>query len=151
MTPAELKVEIETGPLASELAPFIASGNDIAIANILNEHRGDRMLHSRVISARGVLSDYPGGPAAGAAVLDKLEAASATVSAVKWVMSFLKSDGIDIGNVATQGMLDQLAAGGLITVTEAGELKSMGYAPASRAMILGVTITHLDVAKALRG
>lgn len=151
MTPAELKTEIETGPLAAELAPFIAAGNDGAIAGVLNEHRGSTKLLSRLVSARAVLGEYPGGPMAGAAVLDKLEAASGTISAVKWVMSYLKSDGIDIGSPATQGMLDQLAASGVITSDEATKLKSLGLVPASRADILDATITHIDVAKALRG
>ena len=151
MTPAELKAEIETGPLAAELAPFVTSGNDAAIANTLNEPRGSVMLRERLVSARGVLADYPGGAAAGAAVLDKLEAAAASVPAVKWVMSFLRSDGIDIGSPATQAMLDQLAQGGLITQDEANNLKSLGFGPASRAMTLGATISHIDVAKALRG
>ena len=152
MTPAALKTEIQTGPLAVELAPYLASGNDTAIADALNSQRGATMLKARLISARGVLSEYPTGPAAGAAVLDKLEAAAASVPAVKWVMSFLKSDGIDIGSPATQGMLDQLAVGGLITADEAAKLKSLGVAPASRAeIVLGQSVTATDVAVALRG
>lgn len=150
MTPLELKTEIQTGPMAAELAPFVASGNDSAIADALNAKRGSTMLRSRLMSARGVLGDYPDGPAAGAAVLDKLEAASASIPAVKWVMSFLKAEGIDIGSPATQGMLDQLAAGGVLTTDEATKLKALGLMPASRAEILGATITITDVARALR-
>lgn len=147
-----LKTEIQSGPLAAELAPYIASGNDTAIADALNDRRGETMLRERLISARGVLAQYPDGPAAGAAVLDKLEAAAAGVPAVKWVMSFLKADGIDIGSPATQGMLDQLAVGGLITAAEAGKLKSLGMVPASRAeIVLGQSVSVTDVAIALRG
>lgn len=40
MTPTELKAEIQTGPLAAELAPFVAAGNDAAIAEALNAKRG---------------------------------------------------------------------------------------------------------------
>ena len=59
-----LTTEIQTGPLAAELAPFVASGNDAAIADILNDKtRGETMLSARLISARGVLADYPDGPA----------------------------------------------------------------------------------------
>lgn len=36
MTPAELKAEIDTGPLAAELAPFVAAGNDNDCAAMLN-------------------------------------------------------------------------------------------------------------------
>ena len=152
MNHAALKTEIQTGPLAAELAPHIASGNDTAIADALNAQRGETMLRERFISARSILAFYPDGPAAAAVVLDKLEAAAASVPAVKWVMSYLKSDGIDIGGVATHGMLDQLAAGGLITADEATKLKSLGYAPVSRAeTVLGQSVSVTDVAVALRG
>lgn len=146
-----LKTEIDIGPLATELAPHKASGNDTAIAAALNAQRGETMLRERLISARGVLANYPGGSAEGAAVLDKVEAAAASVPAVKWVMSFLKADGIDIGSPATQGMLDQLAAGGLVTADEASKLKALGVAPASRAeIVFGQVVSVTDVARALR-
>jgi hypothetical protein len=146
------KTEIETGPLAAELAPFVAAGNDGQVAAILNDKtRGGTRLQYRLLSARGILADYADGPMAAAAMLDKLEAASVSVSAIKWVMTFLKSDGIDIGHPATQGMIDQLAAGGVLTTTEATNLKALGIVPASRAEVLGATITHIDVAKAMRG
>ena len=152
MNHAALKTEIQTGPLAVELAAHLASGNDTAIADALNSKRGETMLRERFVSARSILAFYPDGPAAAAVVLDKLEAAAASVPAVKWVMTFLKTDGIDIGGVATHGMLDQLAAGGLITTDEATKLKSLGFAPASRAEIaLGQYVSVTDVAVALRG
>ena len=44
-----LKTEIQTGPLAAELAPFIAAGNDTAIADALNR---------RDISAKGSVSSH---------------------------------------------------------------------------------------------
>ena len=151
MTPAALKTEIETGPLAAEIAPLYAAGNDIAVAAVLNSRRGENMLRSRLVSARAVLGEYPDGPAAAAAVLDKLEAASATVPAVKWVMSFLRADGIDIGSPATQGMLDQLAAGGAITAQEATKLKSLGIVPASRAeLVFGQLVSITEVSETRR-
>lgn len=152
MTPAELKAEITTGPLSAELAPFVAAGNDGAIAAALNDKtRGTVMPKYRLISARGVLSEYSGGPVDAAAVLDKLEAAAATVPAIKWVLSFLRSDGIDIGSPVTQGMLDQLVTGGVLTATEAGNLKALGISPASRAEVLGTTIDIQQIATAMRG
>lgn len=151
MNYADLKAEIETGPLAAELAPFVASGNDIAVAAVLNSRRGENMLRSRLVSARAVLGEYPDGPAAAATVLDKLEAASATVPAVKWVMSFLRADGIDIGSPATQGMLDQLAASGAITTGEATKLKSLGIVPASRAeVVFGQLVSITDISETRR-
>ena len=145
------KTEILMGPMAAELAPFVAAGNDVQVAAILSDRtRGATRLQHRLLSARGVLADYAGGPMAAAAVLDKLEAASASVPAIKWIMTFLRADGIDIGHPATQGMLDQLA-GNVLTAPEASNLKALGIVPASRADVLGETLTHIDVAKALRG
>lgn len=151
MNYAALKAEIETGPLAAELAPFVASGNDATVADVLNARRGATMLRSRLISARAVLGEYPDGPAVAATVLDKLEAAAPSIPAVKWVMSFMKADGIDIGSPATQGMLDQLAASGVITPDEAKKLKSMGIAPASRAeVVFGQMVSPTDVSESRR-
>ena len=36
MTPAQLKTEIQTGPLAAALAPLVAAGNDVGVAALLN-------------------------------------------------------------------------------------------------------------------
>lgn len=149
MTPIELKAEIETGPLAADLAPFVAAGNDGMVAEILNDKRYTG-LSARIVNARTVMAEYPAGPAAAATLLDKLDSLSASVPAVKWAMGFIKGDGIDIGHPSTQGMLDQLAAGGLITTAEAANLKQMGVVPKSRAEVLGVTIDITAVARALR-
>lgn len=61
-----LKTEIQSGTLAAELVPHVASGNDTAIADALNDQRGETMLQERFISARGLLAFYPDGPAAAA-------------------------------------------------------------------------------------
>ena len=147
------KTEIETGPMAAELAPFVTAGNDGQVAAILNDKtRGSTKLQHRLLSARGVLADYAGGPTAAAAVLDKLESAATTVPAIKWVMTFLRADGIDIGHPATQGMLDQLAAGGVLTAAEAANLKALGIVPASRAeQVSGRDVTIYEIAQAMRG
>lgn len=149
MNYAALKAEIQTGSLAAELAPFIVSGSDAEIARILNDPRftGPK---SRIINARTILAEYPGGPIAASVVLDKLDAS--TMSAVKWAMSFIRGDGIDIGNPVTRSMLDQLASSGVITLAEAENLKLMGNAFVSRAEIaLGSMVTHEQVGRALRG
>lgn len=148
MTP--LQNEIVNGPLSAELALFVAADNDVAVAAILNDKRFTG-LKSRIISARGVLSDYPGGPMEAAAVLDKLEAAGPAVPALRWAISFLKGDGVDIGHPATQGMLDQLAQSGVITVAEAENLKTLGFAPTSRAeIVFGRGVSTTDVAASVR-
>lgn len=147
-----LYAEITTGPLAATLASFVAAGNDAAIADALNVKTSAMGLKTRLITARGILSEYPGGPVAAAAVLDKLEAAAPAIPALRWAMGFIKSEGLDIGHSATHGMLDQLVTGGVITATEAANLKVLGQVPMSRAEIaLGHAVTHIDVALALRG
>ena len=152
MTADLLRAEIRTGPLAGELAPHLASGDDDAVADALNRRRGETVLRARMISALGVLASYPDGPMAAAAVLDKLEAAATRVPAVKWAMMFLNTyEGIDIGQASTQGMVDHLAAGGVITADEAGKLKSLGRVPASRAeIVVGRLVSANDVARAIR-
>lgn len=40
MTPALIKAEIQTGPHAATLAPFVTASNDVAIANFLNDANG---------------------------------------------------------------------------------------------------------------
>ena len=50
---------------------------------------------------------------------DKLDALSASIPALKWAMKFLQQDaGIDIGDNATQQMLDNLVGIGGITLAE---------------------------------
>lgn len=148
MTP--LQTELTTDPLGLGYAPLIASGNDGAIAAILNDKsRGYTMIRPRLVSARAVLAEYAEGPMAAANVLDKLEQAAAANNAVKWAFFFLKADGLDVGAQATQAMLDQLAVGGVLTVAESVNLKSLALVPASRAEVLGLgEITTQMVAEA---
>jgi hypothetical protein len=59
------------------------------------------------------------------AILSALKAAVA-LPAVEWALNFLgKDSGIDIGNQVTQGMVDQLAAGGVLTADQAEQLKAL--------------------------
>lgn len=147
-----LYAEITTGPLAATLAPFVVAGNHAAIADALNVKTLATGLKTRIITARGVMSDYPGGPTAAAAVLDKLEAAAPAVPALRWAMGFIKGEGLDIGHTATQNMLDQLVTAGVITAIEAANLKALGQVLLSRAeIILGHSVTHIEVAVALQG
>lgn len=130
----DLNDEVNNDPAGKGYAAFLPDqpGRAIDLMNAMTE----TMVKSRMITARGILSDYPGGPAAGAAVLDKLDAAAPSIPALKWAWSFIKGDGLDIGNQATQGMLDLLAtsaAGSVLTPGEADNLKSLALQPASRA------------------
>lgn len=108
-----------------------------AIAAIVSA--GRMSMQPRFITARTILAECG---AAGPAILDALEAAATVSSAVKWAVKFLGDDsGIDVGNPATQYMVDQLAAGGALTVAQAGILNSMAMQPAP--------VSRLDVEAAL--
>lgn len=91
---------------------------------------GRSRLVSKLISERGIMEAYPGGPVAADAVLTKLEAfgnsAAPGAGPVKRAMKFLaQPEGIDIGSAATQAMLTQLGAGGVLTTEEANNLKAL--------------------------
>lgn len=110
------------------------------VVDLLND-KTETMVKSRLITARGILSGYPGGPMAAAAVLDKLKAATPNISALGWAFGFLTtSEGLDIGDPATQGMIDALSADpmNVITIQEAANLKALASQPASRAEVLGL-------------
>jgi hypothetical protein len=136
-----LSDEIDNDPTGKGYAAFLPDqpGRVVDLLNAKTETK----YKSRMITARGILSDYPGGPAAAAVVLDKLETAAPSIPALKWALGFLKtSDGLDIGHPATQGMIDQLSPGA-IDPEEAEHLKSLALQPASRAEVLDLpTVTE---------
>lgn len=104
-----------------------------AIAETMNAVVGQAPA-SRMVNARHVLAELG---AAGAAALDKLEAAAASNSVVKWAMKFLTTDeGLDVGHPMSQSMLDQLAQAGVLTRTEADALKALALADQTRAEAL---------------
>lgn len=143
MTPEQIRAAIAADPALQALAASRADDGAIAAAlSTGTEYR------SRMISERGILDGYAGGPIAADAVLAKLEACVAAgqplSSLVGRALKFLaQSDGLDVGAASTRAMLDQLAAGGVITTTEAGNLKALASYP--------VTVSVQDVAKALEG
>lgn len=141
-----LSHEIAAGPLADELA----EKTDTEMAAILNDQRFST-VRERFITARTILAEL--GPEIGAGVLDKMEAASANISALKWAMRFLIGEtGIDIGHAGTRSQIEAMAAGGVIATDEAAALLNMAVAPASRAEIIGLgTVTYSDVSRAISG
>ena len=107
----------------------IAARNYHVIATKVNTPDRVRTV-STMISERGVLEKYPDGPLAGDAVLAKLEAFSVSghplASIVKRALKFLSNpEGLDVGSAATQMLITQLGAGGVITVDEAAKLKAL--------------------------
>ena len=138
-----LSDEIANDPLGKGYVALLPNQPG-AVVNLLNALT-ETKVKSRIITARGILSDYPGGPAAAASVLDKLDTAAPSISALKWAWKFITGDGLDIGTPATQGMLDTLATGSVITSTEATNLKALALQPASRAEVLGLPYITEDL------
>jgi len=101
-----------------------------AIADALNA-AGRTKLVSRQVSARTVLAELPiSGAVTGAGVLDKLEAAGASIPAVKWAVRFLQLEtGLDVGHPNTQAMLTVLASANVLTTAEADALKALAFVP----------------------
>ena len=143
MTPQQIRDAIAASP---ELTALAAAGNTQGIADALSI--GRTKIASHFASERGVLERFPGGPLAADALMSKLEALAATAhpmaSIVKRALKFLaQAEGLDIGSPATLGLLDALAAGGVITAGERDGLRAM----ATRAD----PITHTQVGHALTG
>jgi len=124
------------------------------IADLMNDRRF-QMHKSRMVTARGIMASYGLGPTAGAAFLDKLQALSPSVPAIRWAMKFLESEaGIDVGEGATHQMLTSMDGIGGITQQEVDGIKAMALQPASRAEVLfgsGATVTESHIREALNG
>lgn len=113
-------------------AEMLARRNMHEIAAFLNINRTKTV--QTMMGERGILSKYATGPVDADAVLSKLEAFSQSqhpmASLVKRAVRFLgTTEGIDLGDPATQMLLDQLAAVAAITVTEAENLKALASVP----------------------
>lgn len=117
---------------ASVSPELIASRDSQQIADALNV--GRTRVVSRLITERDVLAGYADGPVIADAVLAKIEAFAQSshqlASVVRRASGWLTpGKGIDIGNQSTRLLLDQMAAGGVLTADEAEKLKSMAVEP----------------------
>ncbi len=134
MTGDEIRAAIAASPALQ------AIGEDTqALADALSV--GRTRIASRIVSARGIASDFPGGPVAAEAVLMKLEGAATALSAsaatqdkvlgslISRQLRFLAGEGLDFGSVALRGMLDQFSAAGILTAEEVAGLKSLALEP----------------------
>lgn len=141
-----LNTELTTDPKSKGYSTYLPDnpGIVIDILNGLSEFKPK----TRMITARGILSDYPGGPVSAATVLDKLDTSSSTIPALKWAWKFISSEGLDIGHPATQSMIDFLTtteAGTILTTTEADNLKSLALQSISRAEFLGLPYMTIEL------
>ena len=146
------KTEIQTGPMAAELAPFVAAGNDVQVAAILNDKRFTKTQRVTLKDIVRYLLDN----GVWLTIVDKAAdiAPSPAKSAARIFLEVQKMgfvESLDMSKASSQGMLSTLVAAGTMTAAHQIAITNMGIVPASRADVLGATITHIDVAKALRG
>lgn len=137
-----LQTELQTDPLNRGYSQHLPNCPGL-VADLLNAPTRTGVV-STFVNARTVLFTLG---QAGAAILDALEAAAPNISAVKWMLPFIKSDaGVDVGSPAAQAIVDALMAGGILTSTQGNALKAMSLQPISRAQELGLTsVTILDI------
>lgn len=157
MNVAQLRTEIETGPLAAELAPLVTAGDDVGIAAVFN--RADIAATVPTMATDRLLMDKLDALPANV-ILFKLTQAStpaqgATVDAqvfafmVGRALARLYGDGLDIGNANTLAQLDVLQTNGVLTADEVTAIKGLSASKISRAQQLGTPIDDLDVRRAL--
>ncbi|RMH12115.1 MAG: hypothetical protein D6698_15585 [Gammaproteobacteria bacterium] len=128
----DLKNEIVNDPLGLGYSTM----TDAEVASALNNTPANQVVQT-FANAKTVLATL--GANAGATFLDALEAASASNSAVKWALMFIKSvDGIDVGNTETRNMLDQLAAANVLDPASVATIKALAEKTVSRAEYLGL-------------
>lgn len=117
------------------LAPLVAVRNDVATAALLSV--GRVRIEARMLSERGVLSAL--GSEAGDKMLTALEGITSADSlpaplrsnygAIRRAVSWLKGDGVDVGDPLTRGLLDALAATGVIQAASAAAVKRLAERP----------------------
>lgn len=151
-----LKTEIESGPLAAELAPLVEAGRDQDVADVLN--RADRPARRLVPCWEVIRLASLGWTWANLDLASRAHASvdvqRAAITARDWLQRW---DAIDLDANATA--LEILRLGGVIeSDAELSAIQALGAAIVSRANELWgnkgatpVTITAGDVAKALRG
>jgi hypothetical protein len=128
-----LAIEIKTDPLGLGYAAHLPSDPQRVIDLLTAQNY--TAVKTRYVTARTILAECEDG----AAILDALQVASQSVSAVKWMMTFLQQDsGMDAGHPKTQKNIDDLAAAGLLSTEYATQLKALTLQPASRAEIIGI-------------
>ena len=117
-------------------ASLIASRDHQAIADQVNV--GRTKVSARLGGIGLVLETL--GPTDGAALLDTLQAMTATVPALKWAWYLIERGELDFGSAATRGMIDMLVAGGAMPASVGAALKGAAESPDA------VTAEQIEVA-----
>lgn len=132
--------------------PQYAALSSYDLSVLLNDPdgtEGSAIVGDRDVNAKQVLSVL--GATDGAVFLDALEAVSAANSAVKWTLTFLKSEsGINVGDIETRNSLDELADGGALNVDSVAAIKALANSSTSWAQANSVRVDPVRIQK-LRG
>lgn len=99
----------------------------------LNEPGAAVLVRPTMVTERGLYAQL--GPATAEPILQALEAAAEVDPVVRRALKWLAppSDGIDLGDAYTRGMLDQLVAAEVLTADQAAVLKALAESPATLA------------------
>lgn len=151
MNLADLLSELQTGPLSASIAPLIASGNDGAIAEVINAPYAtapgaiSRSLFAVWVAEtgmRGVIRDHA------------LNVNSPLRSIALSIEDFLQgaAESLDFSKSANQTMLSAWVAANGCTQEQADDLLSRAGQSVSRAQqAFGEPVTIQQIATALRG
>lgn len=145
-----LAEEIASGPLAEELAPHVADGNDGAIAEILNAPR--YLAYGTVSRARFAI--WCGSTGLRAAIQTHADSSDSPLRSIALtVVDFLRgaAEGIEFALPENRAMLAAWVQAGAITQTQEEDLLALSQVAQSRAQQIGVSVSVADVAQALRG
>lgn len=143
MTSAELKAEIQSGPHAATLAPFVAAGNDAAIAAFLNDPSGPGAgtVTRSTLTQQGLLRAF--GP-----VVVSLASKTAAIKE-KWdrIINLIKYME-EISPADIDSILSLAVTDGLMTAAKVTELKTRTGCRAE--VLFGRLVTPTDVSETRR-
>jgi len=140
VTLAALKTEIETGPLAAELAPNVLSGSDQAIADALNRV-GILTIDRELLVAQEVADSI---------VWSEFAALTVTQPQRDAIRAILATGTVNLKNVRIRQAFLDIFPGGTSTRANIVALQTRPCSQAEKAWGAGTRITHLEVARALR-
>lgn len=149
MDTSALQTEITSGPLAASLSEFVASGNDGAIAAVLN---ADYATETGAIS-RAMFAIWAAQTGMRSAIRDHANTAESPLRSIAISLEdFLggASDTLDFAKPENQAMLSAWVVAGGCTQEQADSLIALCQKPISRAMqVFGQNVTDLDVRRAI--
>lgn len=138
MTPAELKAEIETGPLVATLAPLVTAGNDAGVAAALNAI--NTAVDRTTVASHLVFE-----------CIVPAEWAALTAAEKQRIQTILGMGEINLKGTNTRASLAAAFGAGTATRTALLALQSRPGSRAEQVWGAGTIISPSDVSLALRG